>query len=86
MSASFQPKMGIFIFADHKQSLEEEIRRLGGKSEAIDKQKENAIEAPRKVLVPSLNVTRCNKATQTFHPGYFVSGNDGKGNKFHTYY
>ncbi|XP_058025479.1 coiled-coil domain-containing protein 57 isoform X2 [Ahaetulla prasina] len=62
---------------DHKQSLEEEIRRLGGESEAIDKQKENATEAPRKVLVPSLNVTRCNKATQTFHPDYFVSGNDG---------
>uniref|UniRef100_A0A8C6XLH8 Coiled-coil domain containing 57 n=1 Tax=Naja naja TaxID=35670 RepID=A0A8C6XLH8_NAJNA len=41
-------------------SLEEEIRRLGKKSEATDKQKENATEAPRKVLVPSLNITRCN--------------------------
>ncbi|XP_026557667.1 coiled-coil domain-containing protein 57 [Pseudonaja textilis] len=63
--------------ADDKQSLEEEIRRLKKKSEATDKQKENATETPRKVLVPSLNVTRCNnKATQTFHPDFFVNGND----------
>ncbi|XP_015673003.1 coiled-coil domain-containing protein 57 [Protobothrops mucrosquamatus] len=63
--------------ADHKQSLEEETRRLKKKCEAIDKQKENATEAPRKIFVPSLNVTRCNKATQTFHPDYSASGNDG---------
>ncbi|XP_032065236.1 coiled-coil domain-containing protein 57 isoform X4 [Thamnophis elegans] len=63
--------------ADHKQFLQEEIRTLKKTREAIDKQKENATEASRKVLVPSLNVTRCNKATQTFHLDYFVSGNDG---------
>ncbi|XP_039200182.1 coiled-coil domain-containing protein 57 isoform X1 [Crotalus tigris] len=62
--------------ADHKQSLEEETRRLKKKCEAIDKQKENAMEAPRKIFVPFLNVTRCNKATQTFHPDYSASGND----------
>ncbi|XP_034268822.1 coiled-coil domain-containing protein 57 isoform X2 [Pantherophis guttatus] len=76
-AASFDDTKMKIQNADHKQSLEEEIRRLGGKSEAIDKRKENATEAPRKVLVSSLNVTRCNKATQTFHPDYFVSGNDG---------
>ncbi|XP_007440462.2 coiled-coil domain-containing protein 57, partial [Python bivittatus] len=62
--------------ADHRQSLEEEIRRLNKKCKAVDKQNENTTETPRKLLVPSLNTSSCNKTTQTFHPDYIVSGND----------
>ncbi|XP_063149332.1 coiled-coil domain-containing protein 57 [Candoia aspera] len=62
--------------ADHKQSLEDEIRRLKKKCKSVYKQNEYTTEAPRKLLVPSLNASSCNKATQTFHPDYIVSGNN----------
>ncbi|XP_060109042.1 coiled-coil domain-containing protein 57 isoform X2 [Heteronotia binoei] len=51
---------------DYVQSLEEEVRKWKNKYRAMNKQLENASEIPSKFFATSLNVSHCNKNTQTF--------------------
>uniref|UniRef100_A0A8D2IYW9 Coiled-coil domain containing 57 n=1 Tax=Varanus komodoensis TaxID=61221 RepID=A0A8D2IYW9_VARKO len=48
---------------DYVQSLEEEIRKLKKKIQAMDKQHETLSEVPEKIFVSSLS-SKCNKSTQ----------------------
>ncbi|XP_053160091.1 coiled-coil domain-containing protein 57 isoform X2 [Hemicordylus capensis] len=62
---------------DYVQSLEEEIRKLKEKCQAMEKQHKNATEIPGKLFVSSLNPSSCDRNTQTSHQGHISSGNSG---------